>query len=156
MQCWERCHQGVGCLVVGTDFLFATPCLASPTLKSVASKPRPTSLGKTSSKNRLTGNGKPPVGTEVLEVKPKKNKMVITPPKQVCRCAWDYVVYFILIFPHYCTSFPLDECLLVLTGLRWSFCSISLSMLALSWFTWSSSQSSVVARWNVSKTNLNS
>ncbi|KTF77750.1 hypothetical protein cypCar_00019653 [Cyprinus carpio] len=82
MQCWERCHQGVGCLVVGTDFLFATPCLASPTLKSVASKPSPTTVGKTSSKNRLTTNGKPPVGTEVLEVKPKKNKMVITPAKK--------------------------------------------------------------------------
>ncbi|XP_016427526.1 extracellular matrix protein 2-like [Sinocyclocheilus rhinocerous] len=60
------------------------PARASPTLKSVASKPSPTSVGKTSSKNRLTGNGKPPVGTEVLEVKPKKNKMVIiTPAKEV-------------------------------------------------------------------------
>ncbi|KAL0187007.1 hypothetical protein M9458_018677, partial [Cirrhinus mrigala] len=82
MQCRERCHQGVGCLVVGTDFLFATPCLASPTLKAVASKLNPTSVGKTSSKNRLTGNGKPPVETEVLHVKPKKNKKVVTPAKQ--------------------------------------------------------------------------
>ncbi|XP_059359998.1 extracellular matrix protein 2 [Carassius carassius] len=54
------------------------PARASPTLKSVASKPSPTSVGKTSSKNRLTGNGRPPVGMEVL----KKNKLVITPAKE--------------------------------------------------------------------------
>ncbi|XDV49362.1 hypothetical protein PO909_018630, partial [Leuciscus waleckii] len=58
------------------------PARASPTLKSVASKTNPTSVGKTSVKNRLTGNGKPPVGTEVLEVKPKKNKMVVAPAKE--------------------------------------------------------------------------
>ncbi|XP_056115625.1 extracellular matrix protein 2 [Rhinichthys klamathensis goyatoka] len=58
------------------------PARASPTLKSVASKTNPTSVGKTSLKNRLTGNGKPPVGTEVLEVKPKKNKMVVAPAKE--------------------------------------------------------------------------
>jgi len=53
----------------------------------VASKTNPNSVGKTSLKNRLTGNGKPPVGTEVLEVKPKKNKMAVAPAKEVCRCA---------------------------------------------------------------------
>ncbi|KAK2898339.1 hypothetical protein Q8A67_009757 [Cirrhinus molitorella] len=58
------------------------PVRASPTLKAVASKLNPTSVGKTSSKNRLTGNGKPPVGTEVLEVKPKKDKKVVTPAKE--------------------------------------------------------------------------
>ncbi|XP_050972692.1 extracellular matrix protein 2 isoform X2 [Labeo rohita] len=52
----------------------------SPTLKAVASKLNPASVGKTSSKNRPTGNGKPPVETEVLEVKPKKNKK---PPSNV-------------------------------------------------------------------------
>ncbi|XP_050972693.1 extracellular matrix protein 2 isoform X3 [Labeo rohita] len=58
------------------------PARASPTLKAVASKLNPASVGKTSSKNRPTGNGKPPVETEVLEVKPKKNKKVITPAKE--------------------------------------------------------------------------
>ncbi|XP_073675844.1 extracellular matrix protein 2 [Garra rufa] len=72
-----RCKDGVmSCRIL--------PYLAraSPTLKAVASKLNPTSVGKTSSKNRLAGNGKPPAGTEVLEVKPKKNKKVVTPAKE--------------------------------------------------------------------------
>ncbi|XP_067268835.1 extracellular matrix protein 2 [Pseudorasbora parva] len=58
------------------------PARASHTLKSVASKTNPTSVGKTRLKNRLTGNGKPPVGMEVLEMKPKKSKMAIAPAKK--------------------------------------------------------------------------
>ncbi|XP_056319912.1 extracellular matrix protein 2 [Danio aesculapii] len=61
------------------------PCSAraSSTLKSVPGKHNPPSVGKKRPKNRLTGNGKPPVETEVLQVKPKKSKMEIIPAKEV-------------------------------------------------------------------------
>ncbi|XP_057212715.1 extracellular matrix protein 2 [Triplophysa rosa] len=66
------------------------PCQAraSPTQRSVANKPNPMTAEKTGSKSsqhRLTGNGKPPVGKEVLEVKPKMNKLVVTPAKEPFR-----------------------------------------------------------------------
>ncbi|XP_051508943.1 extracellular matrix protein 2-like [Myxocyprinus asiaticus] len=59
------------------------PCQAraSHTQKVVASESNPMYVEK-KSHHRLKGNGKPPVGKEVLEVKPKRNKMAVTPAKK--------------------------------------------------------------------------